>query len=169
MPKDRETELFYHVDGSDNPLGSITRKEAHSNKELIHRSVYIVIRNSQNQLLFQKRSSHKDTYPNHWALGVAGHVTFGQSYEESAIREVGEEIGKNVKVSFVTSMLLKMPEETEICSIFESEKLDLEKFNYDKDEVSKLKWIDLKDLAMFIRQNSMTPDTLTVLAKLGYV
>ena len=169
MPKDRETELFYHVDEADRLLGSITRKEAHSNKELIHRQVYIIIKNSQNQILFQKRSPHKDTHPNRWAVGVAGRVTYGQSYEKAAIREVREEIGKRVKVNFITSMLIKMPEETEFCSIFEGEKLDIKSFNYDRDEISRLKWISPKELEMFIRKNPITPDTLTVLTKLNYI
>ncbi len=169
MPKDRETELFYHVDDTDKPLGSITRKEAHNNKEFIHRSVYIVIRNSQNQLLFQKRSPNKDTYPNHWALGVAGHVTFRESYEESAVREVEEELGKKVKVNFIVSTLLKLPEETEFCSIFEAEKLEAKSFNYDRDEISELGWIDPKELEMFTHKNPVTPDTLMILTKLGYI
>jgi len=169
MPKDRETELFYHVDEVDKPLGSISRKEAHRDKKLIHRSVYIVITNSQNQLLFQKRSSNKDTHPNYWALGVAGHVTFNQSYEESAVREVAEELGKKVKVNFITSILLKMPEETEFCSIFEAERLDIKSFDYDRDEVSRLRWVDPKELEMFIHKNPITPDTLAVLTKLNYI
>lgn len=169
MPRDKEAELFYHVDEADRPLGSITRKEAHRNKEFIHRSVYIVIRNGQNQLLFQKRSSSKDTYPNHWALGVAGHVTYKQTYEDAAVREVQEELGEKVKVKRISSVLLEMPGETEFCTIFESEDLNKAEFNYDTDEISEIAWISPDKINNFVLENDITPDTLIVLKVLNYI
>ncbi len=44
-------------------------------------------------LLVQKRSSGKDSYPGCWDISAAGHVSAGDDYLESAIRELGEELG----------------------------------------------------------------------------
>ncbi len=169
MPKDRETELFYRVDEKDKVLGFIARKEAHRNKEFIHRSVYIVIRNTQDQILFQKRSSYKDTYPNHLALGVAGHVTYGQTYEEAAVREVEEELGEKAKVRFILGILLDMPTETEFCQVFESERLNKLKFDFDPDEVQGTAWINPNEIRKLVLKNRITPDTLMILKALNYI
>ena len=169
MPKDRESELFYRVDEKDNVLGFITRKEAHRNREIIHRSVYVLVRNIQGQLLFQKRSPNKDTYPGHWALGVAGHVTYGQTYEEAAVREVQEELGEKVEVKPILITIMEMPSETEYCAIFESGTLNKSTFNHDADEVSETMWVDSNKIKDFTDKNVTTPDTLIVLKMLGYI
>ncbi len=48
------------------------------------------------QLLLQKRSASKDSYPGCYDISSAGHVDAGDDYLESAVREVGEELGLRV-------------------------------------------------------------------------
>lgn len=49
------------------------------NRELIykngdwHRTVHVWLLNSKNELLIQKRASNKETFPNLWAISIAGH------------------------------------------------------------------------------------------------
>ena len=52
--------------------------------------------NSNDEILVQKRSPKKETFPNLWAISVAGHVRSGETSIEAAIREIKEEIGKKV-------------------------------------------------------------------------
>lgn len=62
-----------------------------------HKTVHIWIMNSNKEILMQKRSPEKETYPNLWAISCAGHV---RSYEESigaAVRELREELGIKAK------------------------------------------------------------------------
>lgn len=59
----------------------------------LHRTVHIWVINSNKELLVQKRSPKKDTYPDLWAISTAGHVKAGEASIESALRELKEELG----------------------------------------------------------------------------
>ena len=56
------------------------------------RSVHIWIVNDNNELLLQKRSLYKTTFPNLWAVSVSGHVMAGETSIQAVIREVKEEL-----------------------------------------------------------------------------
>ena len=45
------------------------------------------------ELLLQKRSAHKDSYPGCYDISAAGHVPAGCGYLDSALRELEEELG----------------------------------------------------------------------------
>ncbi len=60
---------------------------------LIHRASYILVFNDQEELFLQKRSAGKDLYPSCWDVAAGGVVLAGESYEESAARELAEELG----------------------------------------------------------------------------
>ena len=114
MPFDNPEEVFYWVDENDQELGSMTRAEAHSGSNKIHRSIHVLLFNEQGQILLQKRSKHKDKYPNLWCLSVGGHVTYGQSYKEAAQREAQEELGIEInELKLINHSLLELPEERE--------------------------------------------------------
>ncbi len=85
--------MLIQVTENDEIIGAVPRKLCHGNPTLIHRAIHILVLNQQGQMLLQKRSQNKDTEPGKWDSSVGGHIGFGQSYEEAAIREAQEEIG----------------------------------------------------------------------------
>ena len=95
------TEYFDVVDENDRVIGKASRKECHSNPELIHRGVFIAIFNSAGELLLQKRSMQKDLNPGKWVASSSGHVDSGDSYEKAAKRELFEELGIKKKLKFM--------------------------------------------------------------------
>ncbi len=96
-------EIFDTVDASDNVVGRATRHETHTN-HLYHRAVHIFVFNAAGDLFLQKRSRWKDAHPSCWDSSAAGHVDTGRGYEETAARELKEEIGISAPVEFVGSL-----------------------------------------------------------------
>ena len=47
----------------------------------------------QPEVLLQKRSREKESYPGCWDISCAGHLQTGDEYEEGALRELEEELG----------------------------------------------------------------------------
>lgn len=62
---------------------------------LIHRASYILVFNEKKELFLQKRTATKDLYPSCWDVAAGGVVLAGETYEESADRELAEELGIN--------------------------------------------------------------------------
>lgn len=60
---------------------------------LIHRACYILVFNDKGELFLQKRTATKDVFPSCWDVAAGGVVLAGESYEESAVRELSEELG----------------------------------------------------------------------------
>jgi 16S rRNA (adenine1518-N6/adenine1519-N6)-dimethyltransferase len=86
------SEPFAIVDEDDRVIGAAPRAEVHGNN-LRHRAVHIFIFNRAGELLLQKRSRWKDRHPNVWDSSAAGHVGAGEEYDETAVRELREELG----------------------------------------------------------------------------
>lgn len=168
MPKDDQSELFYLVDVGDNILGSVTRGEAHSDKTKIHRAVCVVLTNSKNQILLQKRSKHKDMYPGHWTVSSSGHVTFGESYAVAARREMLEEIGVKAAFEVFGKITTREENETEINTIFVGT-TDAKEFKVDPTEVEKVEWISIEKLPEFMEKEPITPFARIILKHTGHL
>jgi isopentenyldiphosphate isomerase len=66
----------------------------------------------------QRRSQRKDLFPGNFCASASGHVTSGDGYLATAHRELQEELGIQVRLRFVTKVLLRSEYETEITAIF---------------------------------------------------
>ena len=91
------------VDKDDNIIGLRPRDDFYTGK-YIHRSVHLILFNSQDQILLQKRAPDKKWYPNLIDYSVNGTVD-DETYEEGILRETEEEIG----ISTPTKYLFKYP------------------------------------------------------------
>lgn len=86
---------IWNSDGQ--PTGNSSLKdEAHQNG-WFHPTVHVWFYTSTPALLLQKRSLSKQTFPGFWDVSVAGHVSYGESILEAALREVKEEIGLDIQ------------------------------------------------------------------------
>ncbi len=96
-------ERFPIVDKKDRILRYAKRSEVHGNN-LRHRAVHILIFNEAGELYLQQRSRWKDRHPLKWDSSAAGHVAFRESYDETARRELKEELGTTVPLHKVSKV-----------------------------------------------------------------
>jgi len=97
------SERFPVVDENDGLLGDAPRREVHGNN-LRHRAVHLFIFNRQGELFLQKRSRWKDRHPLLWDSSAAGHVGVGEEYDETAARELEEELGVKAELMRVVKL-----------------------------------------------------------------
>lgn len=93
-------ELFDVVDQSDAVVTVLPRSEVHA-RRLLHRAVSVFVFNSRGELLLQKRSATKDEYPHLYTSSASGHVSAGETYDETAPRELDEELGLATPLTFL--------------------------------------------------------------------
>jgi isopentenyldiphosphate isomerase len=91
-PANPAEEIVEIVDRDNNSIGAVSRRIMRQQK-LIHRACYILVFNRNGELFVQKRTMTKDVYPGFWDLAAGGVVLAGESYEDSARRELREELG----------------------------------------------------------------------------
>ena len=85
-------EIVQIVDENNQEIAAVTR-ELMREQSLIHRACYVLVFNKAEELFIQRRTLTKDIYPGHWDVAAGGVVLAGESYEDSARRELSEELG----------------------------------------------------------------------------
>ena len=158
------------VDENGVPTGQVvSRQEAHR-LGLRHRTshVWIVRRREGNlQVLLQKRSEEKDSYPGCYDISSAGHIPAGADFVPSALRELKEELGVTAR-----------PEELLYCgqrrfrlqevfhgSPFRDDQVsniyvmwldwDEDRFLPQKEEISEVRWFDFADCLRRVEEGSI--------------
>ena len=101
--RDEPEEQFQVVDPEDVPVGAAPRSEVHANN-LLHRAVHILILNSAGEVFLQLRSGWKDRHPRKWDSSAAGHVDSNESYDQTAERELKEELGIRTRLEKVAKL-----------------------------------------------------------------
>ncbi len=114
-------EIIDLLDDQDNVIGKTTKGEANANPKLIHREIAIIIYDKEGRILFQQRSRNKKVDPLLWDLSVAGHIPSGISIEEGAHRELKEELGFDIPLTFLTKILRKYDNETHFTNYFKGQ------------------------------------------------
>ena len=102
MPIDNSNELFDVCDADDNVIGQAPRGEVHA-RGLLHRAVHIFVFNARGDLLLHRRSATKDEYPLRITSSASGHVGAGEGYDDTAERELAEELGIRARPEYLSS------------------------------------------------------------------
>jgi len=80
------------VDEQNHVVAQVSRRLMREGR-LSHRASYILVFNRNREIFVQKRTMSKDIYPGYLDVAAGGVVMAGESYEESARRELAEELG----------------------------------------------------------------------------
>jgi isopentenyldiphosphate isomerase len=89
---DQSKELLEVVDSKNQVIYLEERGVVHE-RQLMHRSVHVLVTNSVEKIFLQKRAMHKDCEPGMWDTSAAGHVDVGEQNLDAAKRELWEELG----------------------------------------------------------------------------
>jgi len=87
------------VDENGVPTGKIAERTAAHKQGLRHRTSHVWIlreRAGKVEVLLQKRSQNKDSFPGCYDISSAGHIPAGVDFIPSALRELKEELGCSV-------------------------------------------------------------------------
>lgn len=92
MDRGKSEEFFDVVDEEDQVIDQVARSEVHRRK-LRHRAVHVFLFRPDACLLIHKRSDTKEEFPSVWTSSCSGHVSAGEDYDATAVRELCEELG----------------------------------------------------------------------------
>jgi len=131
-------ELITEVDKDDNVLGLRPRDDFYSINSIIHRGAHLILFNSKNQILLQKRALDKKWSPGLYAYSVSGTVA-DESYEDCIKREMMEELGISIPVRYIFKHFVLDKNGKAFHAIFVG-KTDLETIP-DYSEMSEILWV----------------------------
>lgn len=153
-------ELIDIVDEVGNPTGeTVERSIAHTNG-IRHRTAHVWIMRKISekwQVLLQKRAMTKDSFPGRYDTSSAGHIKAGSEPLESAIRELGEELGivavpeqlkfaGTFRIQYEKEFHNKMFKDSEIAFVYVYlENVDIDKVIVQKEELECVQWFDLEE------------------------
>lgn len=139
----------------------VERAEAHE-KGLLHAVSQIYIYRyckGTLQILLQRRSPDKDSFPGKLDISAAGHVPAGMSWDEAAVKELSEELGLTISAEkmkkigvFRTSKKAvfygKPFNDEQLAAVYISQyDIDAENISFQKEEISEVFWMDAAELS----------------------
>lgn len=142
-------ELMDVYDENGNLTGLVESREEIYKKGLWHKSCHIWIENDNKEILVQKRNPNKKTYPNLWAISVAGHVDSGETSKEAAIRELKEEVNLDIKedeLEYLFTIKREQPHGESFLRVFDDvyllhRNIDVEQTKLQVEELTDIKYV----------------------------
>nr|ADD38957.1 Isopentenyl-diphosphate Delta-isomerase 1 [Lepeophtheirus salmonis] len=170
------------VDEKDTILGKASKRKCHQldskGKSLLHRAFSLFIFNEKNELLLQRRSKTKITFPGFWTNTCCSHPLFDVPGESNGVigaktasrRRVFNELGIQPeslpleKIQFLTRILYAAPSQ---CKIWGENELDYIMIfkgnvviNPNPEEVYEVLYLKYEDMSDFVKEES-SKGTLT--------
>lgn len=155
------------------PDGSFTgklkpRSQVHKDGDL-HGAAHIWVyrlTDGKAELLLQKRSDYKDSFPGCYDTSSAGHLDPGEDFLTGAIRELGEELGIQAEPEDLQYMYTKEIDLTntfygeafhnhELISIYMLELVPADmQIHYQESEISGVMWMEADTLYHMVKEES---------------
>jgi isopentenyldiphosphate isomerase len=149
------------VDACDRVIAQVPRWRVRRDT-LRHRAVYILVFDTAGRVLIHRRTPTKDVFPGYWDVCVGGVPRAGESYDEAARRELGEEIGVTEAALHAVSAMQYEDEHTSIrgmvyrCTVRALGTLQAS-------EVATVEWVSIDSVPRAFAERSFCPDGLAAL------
>ena len=167
----REMELFDICDSEGNPTGQTRERGVVHRYGTQHRTahVWITRENSDGSvdILLQKRSADKDSFPGCYDISSAGHIPAGCDWKESALRELSEELGigaspeeltyaGKIRTEFHGEFHGKPFHNIEISAVYIYRKpVDETELTLQASEVEAVRWMNLKECIQAVKEGRL--------------
>ena len=166
--KPMELLMLRREDGSETGLVR-ERSLVHENGDLHGTSHVWIVRPGETgsfQLLLQKRSLQKDSYPGCYDISSAGHVPAGSNYLDSAVRELEEELGIKARPEDLKEAFLHLGyaeaefhgkpfKNAEVSMVYLYDKpVELSDLSLQEAEVEEVRWMEYDKVLAEVRQEA---------------
>ena len=163
-------EILDIVDKSGNPTGQTVEREKAHEKGIMHRTSHVWLlrkKHGKIQILLQKRSETKESFPGCYDISSAGHIPAGMGFVESAIRELQEELGISAshdelvfcgdRIVIWDDCFFGIPfHDRQYSRVFILWRdIDEEGFKLRKEEVDSVLWMDLDECIAAVGNNQI--------------
>ena len=176
-------ELFDICDDEGEPTGQTRERSVVHRYGTPHRTAHVwVVRDCPDgtvDILLQKRSDHKDSYPGCYDISSAGHIPAGCDMKESALRELSEELGivaseeelewvGRVEHRFHGAFHGRPFHDVELSNVYVYRKpVEADLLSLQESEVASVRWMNLRECIRAVRDkalpNCLIPEELDML------
>lgn len=151
------SELLMTYSEDKQPICLKERKQVHSDGDL-HFSIQCWIADENQNVILQLRQPKKEGSPNKWDVSCGGHCSDGEPPEIGVLREAKEELDISIlpkKLIFLTTSRHSSQEgkNQELIHIYLYKmNFNIDNINFQKEEISQLKFINIKELKKLYQQ-----------------
>ncbi len=152
----RDEEFVDHIDRTGAVVGTVTRSEMRAGN-LLHRSVFVVVRNDVDEVLVHRRAAWKDLWPDSWDIAVSGVVAAGEAWEFAASRELAEELGVSAELVYLGEELYEDDDVRELARVYQARTEG--PFDFADDEIVDAAWVPLEAMVAWLENRDVCPDS----------
>lgn len=159
------------VDENGEPTGRVIDRETAHSEGIRHRTAHLwLLRKGPDgrlQILLQKRSYVKPSFPGCYDISSAGHIPAGDDYIPSALRELEEELGITAQADELIPCGIRSIcvdrvffgkdfHDRQVSKVFIMWKdIDESGFSLQKEEVDEVRWFDLDECIRAVNSNTL--------------
>ena len=166
-----QDELLDIVNEQDQVIGTMTRSQAYAEHKLSSlRAVWLLIKNQEGKFWIPQRTADKKSSPSALDGSTVGHVSSGETYEQSMIREVAEELNFDISGMNYRS-IGKLTPQTGSVSFIEIFELQVPNdfiIDYNKDDFSGFYWLSSQEILQKFQDGQKMRKTLVAIMKSFY-
>ncbi|EST14898.1 MULTISPECIES: NUDIX hydrolase [Pseudomonas] len=151
------------VDEHDQVLGALPRAQLRE-RGLIGRCTFILLFNEAGELCVHRRTLSKALYPGYWDVAAGGMVAAGETYAESAARELAEELGiADVTLRFHERFFFDQPDNRLWCALYSA--VSDAPLRLQPEEVIEARFIGVDQALEDSRLRPYCPDSMAALIR----
>ena len=159
------------VDAQGEPTGEVVERSKAHLLGIRHRTSHVWLyrmKNNRAEILLQKRCASKDSFPGCYDISSAGHIPSGCSFEESAIRELEEELGVQASAAKLIYCGMQSIDwdaefhglpyhDRQVTKVFllRLDDFDEEDFRLQESEVDSVRWMDFTACVKAVQENTI--------------